>query len=135
MGRSSEIDGLESLLRIFQVPETFHFLAKQAKRTLSIDVRGSQVSITTATMVASRTVDEMALAFKVGEAFAGEQKLGGSFQGQASWMRCDRTEVLDTLVVEKTFSLDGHDVVLEERYALDADGRLRVVTVCKGLDK
>jgi len=132
--RSAEIDGLETLLRIFQVPETFHFLAKQAKRTLSIDVRGSQVVISTATTMASRTVDETALAFKVGEPFAGEQKLGGAFHGQASWLKCEEAEEVHTLMVEKTFSLDGNDVVLEERYALVAGGRLQVVTVCKGLD-
>merc|ERR1711948_61818 len=93
------------------------------------------MGITTATVMASRTVDETALVFKVGEPFAGEQKLGGAFHGQASWMLRDKAEAADTLVVEKTFTLDGHDVVLEERYTLDTNGRLQVVTVCNGLDK
>lgn len=120
------------------MPKSFHFLARQAKRVLTIDARGDQLSIGTATSMAGRAIDETSVKFRVGLPFSGEQKLGGAFIGRASWAAsnghaAEHAGAQDrVLVVEKEFSVEGHRVVLEERFSL-ADGRLQVVTACNGL--
>jgi len=136
--KSAEIDGLEHLLEVFQVPEAFHFFAKQATRTLCIELQGDHLTAATSTILAGRTVEELTLTFKPdGTPFQGEQQLGGSFRGVARWELSDAAdgEPLNTLVLEKRFQVDGHELTVEERMTVSVDDRLMMVIRCDGLAK
>mmetsp|Transcript_28692 Transcript_28692/g.95244 ORF Transcript_28692/g.95244 Transcript_28692/m.95244 type:complete len:1236 (-) Transcript_28692:24-3731(-) len=130
--QSAEVEGLEALLDLFKVPEALHFLAKQAKRTLLVEGGlGAQLSLSSTTTMAGRTVEESMLVFEPGTPFQGQQQLGGAFTGCARWASSAGGE--HALVLEKRFTLDGRELVVEETFAVGLDGRLEVAAACRGL--
>jgi len=138
--QSAQVEGLDHILELFQVPESFRFMARKATRTLRIETRGGEVTLATTTSLAGRTIDETTLRFTIGMPFSGEDKLGGSFTGKAYWMppsmRANDSMQAGSsqrLVTERTFCVDGHDLLFEECHVLASDGRLQVVTTCRGL--
>jgi len=138
--RSAETEGIEALLRAFKVPDAFHFMVKKAERTLCIQVHSGKVSVSTSTSLAGRALEETTVSFEVGRPFQGEQRLGGSFRGVARWEPAEGAddasengEAAGALLLEKRFSVEGSEIVLEERFERLAGERLMVTTTCHGL--
>lgn len=132
---SVEVEGLEALLERFEVPSAFHFLAKRASRELQIERAGPDVCIAASTALGGRTIDENKMTLSVGKSFDGQQQLGGSFRGMARWARVGSGLAAgqEALVLEKRFSVQGQEVVLEETYVLlDGGDRLQIRAMCTG---
>lgn len=127
------IEGIEDLLTLFEVPASLHFVAKQAKRTMSIEEVDDKINMATATSMAGRIVEETAITFEIGRPFQGEQQLGGAFEGKASWIN-DGSSEDGALLLEKKFVLDGLVIVLEEMFSINADRSLQVIASCNGID-
>jgi hypothetical protein len=129
---STEIVGLEALLESFEIPAALHFMAKQAQRTLRVELKNQRFYIVSVMSLAGRSMED-AVDFVIGEPFSGNQKLlGGDFEGIAQWEEKSEDEQT-TLVIEKRFMVDGREVVLEERLCLNSQGLLEVTTDCHGL--
>eukprot|EP00930_Biecheleria_cincta_P045208 TRINITY_DN31167_c0_g1_i1.p1 TRINITY_DN31167_c0_g1~~TRINITY_DN31167_c0_g1_i1.p1 ORF type:complete len:1371 (-),score=251.89 TRINITY_DN31167_c0_g1_i1:172-4284(-) len=127
---SAEIDGLDDLLEVMNVPPPARALAKRMHRALDIDVQGAKISIQSTTSIAGRRVEESNLTFEVGTSFVGKH-MGHSFQGMARWIG----EVGDgsrVLVVEKQADMAGQKLTLVENFQVTEDGRLAVKTLLRG---
>jgi len=132
---SVETKGLDALLEVFDVPAMARSLAAMAKRSLNVEVKGDDVTIATKTCMMGRTVEDTTTNLVVGNPFTGEQDLGGHYDGRANWIDdVDAEDCERTLVLMKTFALEGRNMVLEERFELEADcegRRLALTTTLK----
>ncbi|CAE7401971.1 Adck1 [Symbiodinium sp. CCMP2592] len=127
---SEETEGLDSLLEALEVPQMVSSMASAARRSLRIDVEGNDVKIASTTSVWSRQIEETTTRFQVGQAFSGQQTLGGEFSGQAFWIEdaeaAKGAQPQQLLQLVKNFAAEGFQ--LEETFKIKSDGRLALTT-------
>lgn len=130
---SAEVEGLEELLDVLNVPAMARAFAKRMRRTLRIEVSGDQVSIATTTTVAGKQVEDTSNSFRMGEPFE-TQQMGNTCKGVARWEEGhDGPEVeARILVIEKSFEVMGNEVKLQERYEPAAGNRLALRSLVHG---
>eukprot|EP00927_Polykrikos_kofoidii_P012347 TRINITY_DN15323_c0_g1_i1.p1 TRINITY_DN15323_c0_g1~~TRINITY_DN15323_c0_g1_i1.p1 ORF type:complete len:1652 (+),score=335.63 TRINITY_DN15323_c0_g1_i1:50-5005(+) len=120
---STEIEGLDTLLDVFDVPVMARVVARRMRRKLNLDIRGHQIFLETTISVAGRTIEQNQHNFEVGQMFDGEEQLFGCFKASAAWAEAKEDGGSMALVIEKRFDVGGQQVLLVERLVADAEGQ------------
>eukprot|EP00928_Gymnodinium_smaydae_P090035 TRINITY_DN73897_c0_g1_i1.p1 TRINITY_DN73897_c0_g1~~TRINITY_DN73897_c0_g1_i1.p1 ORF type:complete len:783 (-),score=66.77 TRINITY_DN73897_c0_g1_i1:175-2403(-) len=130
---SVEIDNMDVVFDLMQVPSVARTMARQMKTQVDIQIVGNSVSIANSMKVMGRQIHATKTSFTVGEPFTGEGFKGKTFQGLAKWLdTSDGEQSRHGLSIEKRMKLFDEDVCLEERYELTEDGTLSLQLTVRG---
>jgi len=103
-----------------------------------MDVNGEHVKLLSTMQIGRRTLETSECSFAIGEAFEGSLGMMGPFRGHARWLQVDTSipasseEPPKGLLVERCFSVNGKEVIMEETYQPTLEGRMTVEMCIKG---
>lgn len=133
---SVEMSGLDDILELFEVPKMMRSMVARAKRTLRVEVDGNDVSLTSTWNVMGKTIEDVSK-FAVGQAFDGEQTLGGRYKATSWQLQGDDAEPIGIergVAVERHFNIEGQPLTIVERYELQTSDKLVVTTVLRAFE-